>query len=1595
MKPIEQLQDQLAKELPMIEPPLMEQKELLQKVEQFFIKYSTSQVRKQPVLPLDLSYIMQDLASHEKIKQTLLTNITTAQLAFTAQTYQQAEEHYMMAINLALEHGQYNFLIDGLTGLAKLNLLYAAKSELNLSIRQQYLIYAAALYNKALIFCKEEEDNYAIIYYQTITVEVEFLKLLGKRSEQYPNLNEQHKSELQNIREEIEKEFTIIIQNDLNKSNWWENEQNVKAIQELYKKISTKMQLFMGNLLRECIAILGEAPCEFAVIAFGSTARSELTPYSDFEWGILISEEKEENKPYFRNLTNFLFLKTIGLGETPLRTMNIKGLTVDDYAIGKKGLSFDSLRSYACKWPLGRTTIYNTRGELVQKGFELICTPEHMLIYQIATGYEKTLHLATTLNCVTAIETCCSKENLALVQAYEQLLQKHQQQVAIPVQPYTQAILTIGQQQALCTLEEDLMKFEYTMASQDQSGKQYNVKKDLYRILNIILDAFGIYYALVAKSGWDKIQEMYLKELVNRSAAKELNKLMSILAALRLSTYLQLHNQQETLSPIDSWSDSDAFGKDHWEILCEMYKVVLPLVEEAKKFLASSGQVTVLKEATLYDPSQYIVGLVHVRFMHYSEALQHFIGFLTNLPQSSNNIANAWNALGNTLCLLGQPLLGKDCYRHVFNYPLPPSIRASRLTNLSNTYGTLDYYSQQNQRLEEALSIQVSHYKNKEHIEIATTLNNLAMTHLDLEDPVLAEKLLEDALTLQTRHYGTREHPAVTRTLANKAHVYRVFGEHAKCRELCEEVFSIRMKLYGFRKHLMVVDAMEKLANVYEQAGELLKQKVTLEEALYSKLQYYKDPCNIPIINTLQALADCYGSLGYRKEQLNLLEKVLDLLLKYYGTEQHIRVSQALEHYLNACNIPQNKLAEAKNILTNVLLVKTDHYLNKNHPDIVLTLNSLAIIEGNLGNLQEKQRLLTEALNMLNTYYQKRENVDIERIMTLFNLAVAAHGLGDLTTEKTLLKQIINMQIKIYGKNDHIDGFMKHQVGKQQRGYYKHEVLRDGDCGFTAFGVTRVAAYNLLSGNVTNVQVSALIKLAIRSALITKDFYDHLKSKGVIKQNINFDMICNNTGPWANDAAIANAYLQYDIIDKRVDFGWVHPGILQALAHINSIKIRMWRQAQDQSLIPHKIDNEDYSCYTPAEYTTTIDLLFINGNHFDRLELIGCDDLATYSPIYPLNSPWSHIDIIRSLFRLVLIYKQENKYKKALPLVEKLCTLLVSSSQYKLKSDLSQEALSLKKQIDQEAYTKDHLTWVGFHLEEMQRASNHPEIALLLADYFHKTNDLNNAIIYGEKVLATYKQALASLPSLNDIYIFLADLYHIKGKEHDLTIARMYFQRAIEFNPTAITRCAYGNFLYHQAQNNVFLRQELLGQAISQFLQVIILADHNAILTYDNLEKPIIETHLQQLLATRKSIEISATFLAYYLLIKANVTLGHIAIAQQKLDALEEHLAYKLSLNTTKSEILDIELLLLENVKQLIVAPQTTIVASTTTIPQHTPAVGSITSEVELGQLVAFTKAKLSSDAYLIEHRQESVALQRAYDQRFGLIIRKSNFKLL
>ena len=200
----------------------------------------------------------------------------------------------------------------------------AENKELELLQKQRYLLQAAALYNyvRSYLNSMDTDDKLSkklskLVIRKLLDIQDNMIILCQGNPIQSQFDVELKKNELKNFRNEVKKSLESIecqsSSDNPEQLNESEVQQKLKdqtaEVKKLSAAVSERMKKFFASIIDECLALLGTPSYDYEVIVFGSLARSETTPYSDFEWAILTSSEEEECKVFFRNLTNLVHLQ--------------------------------------------------------------------------------------------------------------------------------------------------------------------------------------------------------------------------------------------------------------------------------------------------------------------------------------------------------------------------------------------------------------------------------------------------------------------------------------------------------------------------------------------------------------------------------------------------------------------------------------------------------------------------------------------------------------------------------------------------------------------------------------------------------------------------------------------------------------------------------------------------------------------------------------------------------------------------------------------------------------------------------------------------------------------------------------------------------------------------------------------------------------------------------------------------------------------------------------------------------------------------------------------------------------------------------------
>ncbi|WP_166154360.1 tetratricopeptide repeat protein [Neochlamydia sp. AcF84] len=897
------------------------------------------------------------------------------------------------------------------------------------------LLQAAGLYNYALQIVSDDKKKFfeeKLLKAQHLLINVCQGKVLDNnriRKEFKGN-----RQALKKFREEIEEKIQLLSETP-----------SFQEVKELYGKIALDIKAFFSLLVNQAIDVLGPAPCEYAMIGFGSLAREEMTPYSDLEFGILIKEDNDAHKKYFRNLTNLIHLKVINLGETILPALNIPCLKAIDFfdGITPRGFAFDGagVEGKGCKTPFGNS-----------KTFELIQTPEKMAQY-IAKNeeghwwHEKEPHLPMEL--LTFVHLI---GNPGLTRQYGEKLQE---KLIITYHEGLNLRQYLAKQHLVLA---DMEAFDPRMGDLSRQGMLFKVKNDLYRFPHLALDRLALLKKVEASNTFTRIDELNKLGIIKNNAAVKLSEWMSIALFMRLKTYSHYQAQQEMMNPLIK-----PFGFENPELIKKQFALDLGTLEKIKKIYRTfipfyqtieeflTGTEDSLNSSDLEDNSLETQGSIALRLFQKEEAKKCFklarkenpsdpyiLGFLGSIYEASGNLDKAANyaekALQISLDLLDENysfliaiyynLRSIDQKQCMLEQTAEHTKRVltinskhfennqSRIATIFNTLGTI-YREQGNLKLAVkytnlALAIKLK-LLGENHPEVAICYNSLGLIYKDQGYLKQAIEYAKKALIINRKLFG-ESHLSIAKSYNNLGAIYDDQGNLDKAAEYAKKALVINLKLFG-ESHPHIAENYNNLGTIYHkqgnlgQAAECTRKALVINRKLFGK----NHPSIAKFYNNLGIICDEQGDLKRAVEYSN---KALTINLKLFGENYPITA----ENYnnLGAIYYRQGNLNQAADYTKKALSINIKLF-GESHSHIAENYNNLGTIYHEQSNLKQAAEYVKKALAINLELFGETHPY----VATIYhNLGALYEDQGNLDMAAEYVKKSLAIDLKLFGENN-------------------------------------------------------------------------------------------------------------------------------------------------------------------------------------------------------------------------------------------------------------------------------------------------------------------------------------------------------------------------------------------------------------------------------------------------------------------------------------------------------------------------------------------------------------------------------------------------
>ena len=361
-------------------------------------------------------------------------------------------------------------------------------------------------------------------------------------------------------------------------------QQSTTSIQSVYKNTSQRLREFVKDLIEESKREVPQKVTDilpnnkipnYAIIAFGSLARDEATPYSDLEFGVLLDENFNETevrkrlkdisasdannqnqqlrqnievklaevknvKNYFRELTKILNIKVINLGETTIRIQNLEslnGLTSPT----KNGFSFDGQDRPGCKTPLGN--LHHIRRDVkereeqteeIRANQDITAVDKERQISQLQQNIEEIKAGGFEL-IMTPIEMAelhseewyKKDKHISSALSFYSLLEGnsnsldlinsygHEFRSLLNLETLSENMESrenIRELRAKNLLKESLSRYSIRAGREEVNTRSFSAKYDFYRPVQMIISHLALYFDVFTNSTWEKFNILFVED---------------------------------------------------------------------------------------------------------------------------------------------------------------------------------------------------------------------------------------------------------------------------------------------------------------------------------------------------------------------------------------------------------------------------------------------------------------------------------------------------------------------------------------------------------------------------------------------------------------------------------------------------------------------------------------------------------------------------------------------------------------------------------------------------------------------------------------------------------------------------------------------------------------------------------------------------------------------------------------------------------------------------------------------------------------------------------------------------------------------------
>ncbi|CAB3992245.1 tetratricopeptide repeat 28-like [Paramuricea clavata] len=543
-------------------------------------------------------------------------------------------------------------------------------------------------------------------------------------------------------------------------------------------------------------------------------------------------------------------------------------------------------------------------------------------------------------------------------------------------------------------------------------GGLFDVKKQFYRLISLLLSNLGLVFDIISSSPWQVISELQTRGIIDESESVNIKVCLSIANEIRLKTYFANNGQKELFSPVpqnanimEQSADAPIFRDFDEDILVRLvstsYDICNRCLEFCFEYIKQDNiDVSLFRNPSLGVSKAWLLGVLYHRLQNPGKALE----YMKSVPEDS------------------------------------PDYQAALITQ-GLIYCMYEEYEKSVEYFEKARQL---HDPNKcmSNLRLIKCINGLAAAHGQMGNYKMAINLFKEAIRKHSEIYGEGYEILILTCLLNLGCVYHEVGNHDLALKTFKDVEEMIMKegLTNVLDQDMIYLNLYMAASLSELDQHVQSRKY-LERALHlSHKVFGEHSSSIQLAQTYRAAGNIYCLCKQDNEAEAVLKRSLDIFLLVFGGRAHpgkIHVLVELgkffykkhETSIKAVEILESALEQARTLYP------------PEKPKIII-----AVVLVHLGIALFYAKKLWESL----PYFQKAKKT-MDRILgpdhlhshtstILYNMGRNYHELRDVPKAHQCYEDALNIISEIYGENSILAATCSMAAACLHRAYAEYEL---------------------------------------------------------------------------------------------------------------------------------------------------------------------------------------------------------------------------------------------------------------------------------------------------------------------------------------------------------------------------------------------------------------------------------------------------------------------------------------------------------------------------------------------------------------------------